>query len=107
MHASIEQLLNLRDAAPEASDVADHVNGCQRCQAELGRLRIVQVGLQSLPEIPAPDGAWQAVSRARAGGESRVPMAFTGWFWSMLALNSSKTSYSVVRLFLAANRSAR
>ncbi len=82
MHASIEQLLNLRDAAPEASDVADHVNGCQRCQAELGRLRIVQVGLQSLPEIPAPDGAWQAVSRARAGGESRVPMAFTGWFWA-------------------------
>jgi len=82
MHASIEQLLNLRDAAPESSDVADHVNVCQRCQAELGRLRIVQVGLQSLPEIPAPDGAWQAVSRARAGGESRVPTASTAWFWA-------------------------
>jgi len=82
MHASIEQLLNLRDASPEASDVAAHVNGCERCQAELGRLRIVQVGLQSLPEIQAPEGAWQAISRGRAGSKNSAPMAFTGWFWA-------------------------
>ena len=82
MHASVEQLLNLRDAAPEAADVAAHVNGCERCQAELGRLRIVQVGLQSLPEIPAPEGGWQAISRARAGSRSSAPLAFTGWFWA-------------------------
>ena len=82
MHASIEQLLNLRDAAPEASDVAGHVNGCQRCQAELGRLRIVQVGLQSLPEIPAPEGSWEALSRKRPGKGSAKPMVFTGWFWT-------------------------
>jgi len=82
MHASVEQLLNLRDAAPEAADVAAHVNGCERCQAELGRLRIVQVGLQSLPEIPAPEGGWQAISRARAGSRSSAPLSFTGWFWA-------------------------
>ena len=82
MHASVEQLLNLRDAAPEAADVAAHVNGCERCQAELGRLRIVQVGLQSLPDIPAPEGGWQAISRARASSRSSAPLAFTGWFWA-------------------------
>lgn len=82
MHASIEQLLNLRDAAPEDSGVASHVNGCERCQAELGRLRIVQLGLLSLPEIPAPEGGWQAVSRARAETRRNVRPAFTGWFWA-------------------------
>lgn len=82
MHASIEQLLNLRDAAPEDAGVAAHVNGCERCQAELGRLRIVQLGLLNLPELPAPEGGWQAVSRARAAGKGSAGPAFTGWFWT-------------------------
>lgn len=82
MHASIEQLLNLREAAPEGSGVAAHVNGCERCQAELGRLRIVQLGLLSLPEIPAPEGGWQAVSRARAESDNSTRPALTGWFWA-------------------------
>jgi len=83
MHASIEQLLNLHDAGKEAAEVAAHVAVCETCQAELGRLHVIQIGLQRLPEFPVPEGSWELISKAN---ETSAPAtgrpALTGWFWA-------------------------
>lgn len=81
MHASVEQLLNLRDARGGAQDsaLALHVAGCERCQLELGRLRAIQAGLQGLPPLQPPAGAWQAVA-ARHAAARRAP-ARSPWAW--------------------------
>jgi conjugal transfer/entry exclusion protein len=82
MHASVEQLLNLRDAGTEAGEVATHVAGCERCQGELGRLRAIQVGLQSLPEFAVPQGSWSRIAQARVITEKKASVQLTGWFWA-------------------------
>jgi hypothetical protein len=54
MHASIDNLLSLRDSQPVDAAIAAHVEQCQRCTAELHKLRELQVKLQSLPQLEAP-----------------------------------------------------
>ncbi len=64
MHASIEQLLNLHDAGKEAAELVSHVADCKSCQAELGRLHVVRIGLQRLPDFQAPEGSWELIAQA-------------------------------------------
>ncbi len=78
MHASLEQLLCLRESAepelaPEAPEVARHVRGCSSCSEELARLQMVQARLQSLPQMRPPASSW-AVIQARVQGAE----AFSG-----------------------------
>ena len=54
MHASIDHLLSLRDGQPVDAATAAHVEQCQRCAAELRKLREMQLKLQSLPPLDAP-----------------------------------------------------
>lgn len=54
MHASIDHLLSLRDGQPVEAATAAHVELCQRCSAELRKLREMQLKLQSLPPLDAP-----------------------------------------------------
>lgn len=54
MHASIDHLLSLRDGQPVDAATAAHVEQCQRCSAELRKLREMQEKLQSLPPLEAP-----------------------------------------------------
>lgn len=54
MHASIDHLLSLRDDQPLDAATAAHVEQCQRCSAELRKLREMQARLQSLPALDAP-----------------------------------------------------
>jgi hypothetical protein len=54
MHASIDHLLSLRDGQPVDAATAAHVEQCQRCSAELRKLRETQLELQSLPPLDAP-----------------------------------------------------
>jgi hypothetical protein len=54
MHASIDHLLSLRDGQPVDAATAAHVEQCQRCSAELRKLREMQLKLQSLPPLDAP-----------------------------------------------------
>jgi conjugal transfer/entry exclusion protein len=82
MHASVEQLLNLRDAGKEAAAVATHVAGCERCQGELGRLRAIQVGLQNLTEFQPPRGSWERVRQAAGAAGKKPGLQLTGWFWA-------------------------
>ena len=62
MHASTEQLLNLRDGVPVAADVAQHVTGCDECSDELDRLAEIRTGLRALPPVAAPAPSWNKVA---------------------------------------------
>lgn len=61
MHASIEQLLELRDKRPVAAEVLLHVEGCIVCRQRLDGFGALRESLRSLPEAPAPD-LWRAIS---------------------------------------------
>lgn len=65
MHASIDHLLSLRDGQPVDAAIAAHVEQCQRCTAELHKLREMQVKLQSLPQLAAPS-SFAEIQRAMA-----------------------------------------
>jgi hypothetical protein len=74
MHASIEELLSLRDGEPAAGATAAHVAGCARCRAELDQLRHVRSALGALPlQEPAPS-AWARITQ-RAARPAYSPFA--------------------------------
>ncbi len=102
MHASIEQLLDLRDAQRQDSHAGDpelraHVNSCGACKAELARLDNLREAMRSLPEIEPPDGRWQAIVQAPSKSYSswRQPLA-----WGIAAS-------LLVMVWLAGNLSGR
>lgn len=56
MHASLEQLISLRDEEPVSVTVQEHVRGCGFCARTLNELAAVRDGLVELPdELPPPD----------------------------------------------------
>ncbi len=72
MHASLEQLIALRDGEPVVADVESHVNTCQNCMTGLRHLAGLSEQLSQLPDFKVPDGAWlkitarmQPISRKR------------------------------------------
>ena len=74
MHASIAELLSLRDGEPAAPATAAHVADCARCRAELDQLRHVRSALGALPlQEPAPS-AWVEITR-RAARPTYSPFA--------------------------------
>jgi hypothetical protein len=70
MHATFKELLNLRDGAPVAAEVARHVSACAACQAQLARLDELKRKLQQLPQYAPPPHVWRAI---RAEMERAVP----------------------------------
>ncbi|HEY6640598.1 hypothetical protein [Povalibacter sp.] len=80
MHATVHQLLSLRDGEPVDAEAARHVERCAVCTAELARLGRVQQGMQSLAPLEPPDRAWQQVAErlqvATSSRKTRVPRAF-------------------------------
>jgi len=102
MHASIEQLLDLRDANSRDGQAGDpelvaHVASCGACRAELSRLNNLRETMRSLPEIEPPDGRWQAIVQAPAKSAPawRQPLA-----WGIAAS-------LLVMVWLAGNLSGR
>ena len=65
MHARIDHLLSLRDGEPVDAGTAAHVEQCQRCSAELRKLRETRAKLQALPQLDAPS-SFQEIQRAMA-----------------------------------------
>jgi anti-sigma factor RsiW len=63
MHASIDHLLSLRDGQPVDAATAAHVGQCQRCSAELHKLRETRAQLQSLPQLDPPS-SFEEIRRA-------------------------------------------
>ena len=102
MHASIEQLLDLRDAQRQDGQAGDpelrvHVESCDVCRAELSRLKNLRETMRSLPEIDPPDGRWQTIVQipSRSGPSWRQPLA-----WGIAAS-------LLVMVWLAGNLSGR
>jgi hypothetical protein len=68
MHASLEQLLTLRQGAAD-SPAASHVDSCPQCRAEFERLKRTTRALRHLrPRWNVPD-RWHAIQRALAEPE--------------------------------------
>ncbi len=87
MHASIEQLLDLRDAQSQDDragdpELAAHVDSCGACRAELSRLVNLRETMRSLAEIEPPAGRWQNIVQApaKSGSSWRQPLV-----WGMAA----------------------
>jgi len=71
MHASIEELLSLRDGEAGAEHAAAHVTGCTQCRTELDQLRHVRTALAALPlQEPAP-AAWTEIMQRAAAAPPR------------------------------------
>ena len=81
MHASIEQLLNLRDG--NAGDgVAAHVSECAECGATLARLNLVTAALRSLPSHASVPDRWPQIAACLSGARApqSAPRSRPGWF---------------------------
>jgi hypothetical protein len=63
MHPGIRELVTLRDGAPVASRVAEHVKACQQCGAEIARLKELRAQLRQLPGFAPPQGAWAVIEQ--------------------------------------------
>lgn len=68
MHASLEQLISLRDEEPVALEVQQHVRGCEYCARVLNELAAVREGLASLPDPLPPADAWGRIAAPRQAG---------------------------------------
>jgi hypothetical protein len=80
MHATVHQLLSLRDGEPVDADAARHVEHCTSCTSELARLGRVRQRMQSLAPIEPPALAWEQIAARLHAAEtprrSRMPWAF-------------------------------
>lgn len=77
MHATLEQLLALRDGKAEGF-VQAHVGACAECQTEASRLVDLKGAMRALPEVEPPTGTWsgivEAAKRQEASSTQRI-----GW----------------------------
>ncbi|HET7370835.1 MAG TPA: hypothetical protein VFK45_08360 [Gammaproteobacteria bacterium] len=78
MHASVSDLLKIRDAEPVAATVRVHVDSCDYCAGHLRELAAVRDGLRALPPAPAPDGVWERIEAVAAAPQKRVSRR-RGW----------------------------
>ena len=81
MHASIEQLIGLRDEEPVAVEVQQHVRGCSQCAAALNGLLAARERINRLAEPLPPPDAWQRIVMASERSARRrrwLPVAGMG-----------------------------
>lgn len=96
MHASVIELLSLRDGEPVAGEAARHVAGCRHCTSELERVTGLRARLRSLPEMSTQqedeEGLWHRIesSLERHPGASQSPNRYlalaAGFVWAAVAL---------------------
>lgn len=62
MHARLDQLLSLRDGAPVAAEIREHVRDCAECAGQLATAGRLRDRLRALPAAPEPEAnAWERV----------------------------------------------
>jgi len=82
MHASIDQLLKLRDGARAGDSVAAHVRECTECRTTLDSVTNVTAALRTLPSRFTAPERWSAVAAKLAGAPAPeiAPRSRPGWF---------------------------
>jgi len=101
MHASLEQLISLRDEEPVAAEVQQHVRGCSDCARILNQMVAVREGLTALADPPPPAGAWEGIDAAMA--RRAVSARQRRW----LAAGGTALAASVAAALLIVNPSLR
>lgn len=76
MHASLEQLMSLRDEELVALEVQEHVRGCEACARILNELATARENLMRLADPLPPAETWNRIALA---AEERV-MPRRRWF---------------------------
>jgi hypothetical protein len=66
MHATTEQLIELRDGTPIDATVLNHVDLCEACSQELRSLRERRLALQALPQLSPSPRSYELISAAVA-----------------------------------------
>lgn len=99
MHASIEQLIGLRDEEPVSADVQQHVRACTQCAAALNGLLAARERVSGLADpLPSPD-VWQriVVASERSARRRRwLPVAGMG-----VAASAAAVAVLLMNLHLA------
>jgi hypothetical protein len=63
MHATVKNLIGIRDGEPIDADIARHVAECHQCGAELLRLMRLRTDLRRLAAFEPPSRSWAAIER--------------------------------------------
>lgn len=99
MHASLEQLLEVRDGGETTPDVADHVADCGECARELDRLRRLRARMQALPAFTPPSAnRWSAICDRGTRNEPTPGLRWLG----AIGLMSLAASLAIVAVFVRA-----
>lgn len=61
MHASLEQLIALRDGEPLDAAVRSHVQACARCRAQIDNLAGMRARISALPVFNVPEQSWSVI----------------------------------------------
>jgi hypothetical protein len=114
MHARLDQLLSLRDGAPVAADIREHVRACAECTGQLAATSELRDRLRALPVAPEPAAdAWARVEARVADAHRRrrqlvrlAPLAaaasvaalalFAGMRWMESGAGAKETRAAVV-----------
>lgn len=101
MHASIDQLLKLRDDDSADVGAARHVSDCRHCHSQLEQLRAVTRGLRALPDRWTPPNRLAAIREQLARPKSPVaePRTRPGWL-----LPAASAAVVVLAVFVTMNR---
>jgi len=62
MHASLEQLIALRDDEPVVAEIQQHVRGCGECARLLNELAAFRDIISALADPPPPAEAWSRIA---------------------------------------------
>jgi len=62
MHASLEDLLSLRDGDSPPRDRVEHVAGCGPCTQRLGELCLARARLRALPRVVPTRDPWDSIA---------------------------------------------
>jgi hypothetical protein len=63
MHATVKDLISVRDGEPVGAGIAEHVGGCEECSAALAELSEVRRELRRLPDYEPPSRSWAAIEQ--------------------------------------------
>ena len=94
MHATIEQLLAIRDREPLAIAIRQHAELCLLCRERLDELVLIQAELKRLPEQAPPQDHWpdiqaQSEHRMRASRQRQKLLRYSGYGLAASALLAS------------------